>query len=257
MYEQQSTNGPTTTHEKRRSSSSVPCNPVRAKYGLRKRMDPTLSPVIHDILPNDILAMIFEEHAKLEGRAPAIDGQVCHLWRQVVLDSPRAWSYLEFSHHELPDAEKLRSWLRRSGTAPLHVRANESFTRHALRDFYDLLSDYHTRIASLRMSICSSSFFPEQEFPRLRHLDISWYPYRFCLTKARWGPMPELRSLCVANADLYVMQLNDLPSLKVLILNYINCHSLSRLPQSLTTLMLMDTSFKHVISGPVDFPSLT
>ena len=63
------------------------------------RMDPVLPPSINDALPNEILATVFEEH-ELEWNAPAVDGRVCRLWRELVLITPRAWSYLHISRCE-------------------------------------------------------------------------------------------------------------------------------------------------------------
>ena len=117
-------------------------------------MDPTQLPVIHEVLPSEIMGGIFEEHTKLEWRAPVIDERVCRFWRQIVLNTPRAWKYLEI-HHNQPRAEVLR---HRSGKAPLHIRVGHSDTRN----LDDLLGDNHARIASLRMALGDHSFFGQR-----------------------------------------------------------------------------------------------
>src|SRR5258706_5272608 len=74
-------------------------------------MDPPLSLVIHEILPTEILKIIFEEHAMLEWKAPTIDGRVCRLWRRIVLNTPRAWAYLTIRKYYAPSVGELRLWL--------------------------------------------------------------------------------------------------------------------------------------------------
>jgi len=151
------------------------------------QMDPVLSLVIHEILPTEILEMIFEEHAILEWEAPTNDGRVCRLWRQIVLNTPRAWAYLESRKNYAPSMDEVRLRLHRSNQAPLHIdfRAKE----HASQRLYELFNDHHTRIASMRMRYGSQTFFAKRDFPCMQLLDVGcWYP-------VRWGSMPKLQSL--------------------------------------------------------------
>jgi hypothetical protein len=82
---------------------------------------------INDTLPEEILGAIFEDHAKLEGRAPVIDGRVCRLWRQIVLSSPREWAYLELFYYSGLLIGDYNLWLGWSGAAPLHIRVYTIF----------------------------------------------------------------------------------------------------------------------------------
>ena len=215
-------------------------------------MDPALSSVMHEALPSEIIGVIFEEHAKLEWKAPVIDGQVCRCWRRIVLNTPRAWAYLEIRDKQ-PRIEELRTWFHQSGTAPLHIRVDDGNTR----ELYDLLDDHHARIASLRMAACDPSFLEHREFPCLRLLDVEgWHPSRFYQPTARWGPMPILRSLRSGPIDVSVVQ-NVFASLEVLTLYSAKNISLQRHFKSLTTLMLSTITLGEAISGPIDFPSLT
>jgi hypothetical protein len=85
----------------------------------------------------------------------------------------------------------------------------------------------------------------------MRLLDIArWRP-------AHLGYMPHLQSLRLGNAWFNVVPLNELALLKMLFLCRIQCTSVLRHSQSLTTLMLDSISFVNEISGPVTFPSLT
>jgi hypothetical protein len=223
-------------------------------------MDPAPSPVIHDVLPSDILAVVFEEHATLDWKAPIVDELVCHLWRQIVRNTPRAWAYLEICHYYTLASEPLRSWLHLSGTAPLHIRVDENFTLDnydSKLKLFDLLGDHHTRMASLRMGFGDYTFFIGREFPRLRHLDIeAWYPTPPSSTML-WGPMPQLLSLHSGPIDFSVVPWNELASLKMLTLWNTGYTVLQQHSKSLTTLMLEDVILTDIISGPVDFLSLT
>ena len=223
-------------------------------------MDPVLSPSINDALPNDILTVIFEEHAKLEWNAPAVDGRVCRLWREIVLITPRAWSYLHISRCKRGQLSvaRLREWLDRSRATPLHIIIDKDFRFDAGVDkqtLYDLLGSCRARVASLRMGSCDASlFFQGQAFPCLALLDLeSWDQVAVPSTFT----MPALRSLRVGRTGLFVFPLNDLPLLEVLALCDIFCPSISLHFPSLTTLMLDDVSFEDTLSGPVDFPQLT
>ena len=214
------------------------------------RMNPAQSSVMHEVLPSEIMGVIFEEHAKLEWKAPVIDGQVCRCWRQIVLNTPRVWAYLEIRGN-WPRVEELGAWFHRSGTAPLHIRVDDGSTSKLV----DLLNDHHTRIASLRMAICDPSFFEHREFPSLRLLDVrQWHPHG---PPARWGFMPTLRSLRSGPIDGSMVEQSVLASLELLALYKANNISLQRHYISLTTLMLDDLTLGDVISAPIDFPSLT
>ena len=216
---------------------------------------------INDILPPETLGSIFEEHARLEWSAPAIDGQVCRLWRQITLGSPRVWTYLEVKNRARPSMGKLRAWLCRSGAAPLHIRVHDDFTfdEHInMTTLYDLLGGYHTRISSLRMFSGKLSFFDRRAFPCMRHLVVSDWAWSGTPSPAfQWGLMPQLQSLHLGSLDFSITPLEGGFSLKALSLYRANCISLPQHSQSLTTLMLMSISLEGIIAGPVVFPLLT
>lgn len=223
-------------------------------------MDPAPPPTINEALLNDILAMIFEEHARLEWKAPAVDGRVCRLWRRLVLVTPRAWSYLHINICELATAE-LRLWLNRSRAAPLHITVDtgRALDGHPNKPkFNDLLSNCHARITSLRMDRGDPSFFEGQGFPCLTLLDIRKWPNAAVRLPINWwSPMPKLRSLHLGFTDLPLVALNNLAHLEVLVLYKRTIPSIPQHLPSLTTLMLENVSFPDTISGPFDFPSLT
>ena len=210
-------------------------------------MDPPLPLVIHEILPTEILKMIFEEHAILEWKAPSIDGRVCRLWRRIVLNTPRAWAYLNIRNHSVP-MDEVRLRLQQSSTAPLHIDTRGAGENQKL---YDLFSYHDTRIASLRAWYGSQSFFEARDFPCMRLLDIGhWCPIQ-------WGSMPKLQSLQLCNGRFGMVPLSELAPLKMLVFSDVRCTSVLRHSQSLTTLMLSSVVFVDAISGPLSFPSLT
>jgi hypothetical protein len=223
-------------------------------------MNPTRPLVIHELLPSEIMGAIFEEHAKLEWRAPVVDGRVCRIWRQIVLSTPRAWMYLDISDEERPRIQGVREWLDRSGSAPLYIRIDKEFTfdEHLSEpSLHDLLSGYHTRIASLRLPLGDPSFFEMRDFPCLRLLDINQRDSMgFTSRPVRWDSMLALRSLRVAATDTFPLQWSELTQLEALTLFDIIVTSIPQHSQSLTTLMLDHVFIGCAISGPMAFPSL-
>ena len=212
-------------------------------------MDPPPSFVIHDILPTEILEMIFIEHAILEWNAPSIDGRVCRVWRRIVLNTPRAWAYFTIRNNPV-SIDEVRLRLQRSGAAPVHIDIRDAGKFFSYK-LYDLLSYHHTRIASLRARYCSPSFFEDRDFPSMRLLDVRyWHP-------TQWGSMPKLQSLRLCDRQFGVVPLNELAPLKELVVYGITCAPALRHSQSLTTVMLSNIHFLDTISGPLAFPSLT
>ena len=223
--------------------------PRQPYYQLQTRMDPEPSPVIHEILPTEIMEMIFEEHAILDWKAPTIDGRVCRFWRQTVLNTPRAWSHITIRKYHPPSVDELRLWLHRARTAPLHINTRAARIR-ACQRLYDIFSDHRARISSLRMQYGSETFFEGRDFPCMQHLDVTnWYP-------SRWGSMPKLQSLRVCDKQFRMVPLGELPPLKMLTLAGLQCTSVLRHSQSLTKLILNNVSLVDAISGPATFPSL-
>ena len=225
-------------------------------------MSNTQTPVttrsINNILPLEIFRIIFEEHAKLEWRAPTIDGRVCGLWRQIVLNTPRAWAYLEIDENDRPSIVEVCSWLHRSGNALLHIRVSDDFTfgNHVpTTTLYGLLCEYHTRIASLRVHTAKPPFFEGRDFPSMRQLDIrSWS--KSVPPPAQWGHMPQLKTLRLRHANFGFTAL-DHHVKKSLGIDGSICALILQHSPSLTTLMLDNLSLEGLILAPVSFPSLT
>ena len=190
-----------------------------------------------------------------------MDGRVCRIWRQIVLDTPRAWAYLEVNGDQPPRMGELRLWLLRSGTAPLHICVTNDFTpdeEFDERTLYDLLGDHHARIVSLRLPWGDPAFFEGRGFPCLQLLDIErWYPTDSTVSIMQWGSMPELQSLRLHAMGWFPLPWSEHTPLKVLALYATRLSSIPNYSQSLTTLMLDNVSVGDAIRGPVALPSLT
>ena len=222
----------------------------------RRRRNMTSAAVvrcINEVLPEEVFGVIFEEHAKLEGRAPAIDGQVCRQWRQTILHSPRAWAYLDIHKRRKSPPSNLHQWLDRSGSVPLHIRVFKWDPGAA-----EVLDPHCKRIKSVALYDGFLPFLENRSFPILQSLTI-----RVGLR----GPPFILRSACCAMPKLCSLRLHDItvgalpsnifPALRVLTFYKVKyCDSIIRNScHSLTSLMLCDVSLQYT-SESLEFPSL-
>jgi hypothetical protein len=207
-----------------------------------------VTPCINGALPAEVLGLIFEEHAKLDWRAPVIDGQVCRLWRQTILRSPRAWAHLEIKEHT-PAPSELREWLDRSGTSPLHIKVIE-----CTPGIEKVLDQHCKRIEFLAVYDDSCSFLENRSFPTLQSLVLS-----NCRTP-NWftaGSMSALRSLQARYGHSVPLPSINFPPLRLLALSHLtNCERFIRNPyHSLTSLLLKGIKFQSA-PGSLEFPSL-
>ena len=235
--------------------SFLPDGPQR----LRKTM--TSAPVvrrINEALPEELFRVIFEEHTKLEWRAPVIDGQVCRQWRQTILRSPRAWSHLKIVQNFASAPSKIRQWLERSGSVPLHLQLMEW-----IQGAEEVLDPHCKRIKSLALSGSFISFLNNRSCPILQSLTIRadynaqyWMP-----SLTRWSAsstMPALRSFRASNISVDAFPSNIFPALRDLALYRVNdCDCIiSNASHSLTSLILARVRFQYT-SESLEFPSLT
>jgi hypothetical protein len=217
----------------------------------------TSAPLTHGIneaLPEEVLGVIFEEHAKLEWNAPVIDGQVCRQWQQTILRSPRAWAHLEIVEKFRSAPSKLHQWLDRSGSVPLHITTNCTPGEE------EAVDQHHKRVESISTCWCSPTIalFGNQSFPILQSLSIrGWRPGKSWLRCNAWRAIPELRSFRASKISFDDLPSNAFPQLRVLALYLVHdCgYIIKNLCHSLTSLMLHDVSLKHT-SESLEFPSL-
>jgi hypothetical protein len=233
------------------------CLPTTRDAKQKTMSDALQSSPTNEVIPSDVLGIIFEEHGKLEWRAPAIDGQVCRFWRQTVIGHPRAWCYIEIGNRVHPTTSDVQLWLSRSRAAPLYI----DFKDHYLDKLAGLLRDHTIRIKSLRMSWAPYSL-ARQAFPQLEDLDVRrWSSSDQRMTPGSpwtWGPMPNLRNLRIYCVNLSTESMNGLPPLQALSACSSSCTSLIQNSyKTLTRLMLDDLIFGESGSGVIDFPSLT
>src|SRR5258706_6237228 len=216
-----------------------------------------VTPCINETLPAEVFGVIFEEHAKLEWRAPVNDGLVCRQWRQTILGSPRAWVHLEIGEKFRSAPSELRQqWLDRSGTAPLHIWAS------SLWGVEEILDQHYRRIESLTVRHASAhAWLENRSFPILQSLAII-YDYQDGRGKefrlSACDDIPALRSLRLGCISVEILPSKTFPALRVLALyvvkkcNYIIHNSY----HSLTTLMLDSLDVPNT-SETLEFPSLS
>ncbi|KIM28508.1 hypothetical protein M408DRAFT_23566 [Serendipita vermifera MAFF 305830] len=158
-----------------------------------------------NILPLDVLSLIFE----ICGRWDWIDAVrisgVCRVWRQCVLSTPRAWAFLSLINgRNYPD---IRRYLTLSACLPLHISlgVNQPFTRlsgetyrlHCLRIGYiqDPMSTLEfTALQTLIVDIIYAPYVTETRFPLLQHL---WCKSGFLIPHkgGTVDTLPKLRTL--------------------------------------------------------------
>ena len=208
---------------------------------------------INEALPEEVFGVIFEEHAKLERRAPVIDGQVCRQWRQTILHSPRAWAYLDIRQTRKSSPSNLHQWLDRSGSVPLHIQLMEW-----VPGAEEVLDPHCKRIKSITLYDGFLTFLKNRSFPILQSLTIrvGYRNPRFILRSACCA-MPELRSLRLNDISVDGLPSNIFPALKVLAFYRVKyCDSIIlNSCYSLTSLMLGDLSLQYT-SESLEFPSL-
>ena len=239
-------------HRRVKAGSKFVCCVWLLAWSRRLMTSAPVARCINEVLPEEVFAVIFEEHAKLEWRAPIIEGQVCRQWRQTILHSPRAWAYLEIGHKFESAPSKLPQWLDRSGSVPLHIHLI-TLTRGAK----EVLGQHSKRIQSVALRSYHHDFLKNRSFPILQSLtikaeydppDVDW---SVCYT------MPELRSLRASYISVGALPSNIFHALRVLALYRVNdCDCIIRnTSHSLTSLMLSRVSLQYT-SESLEFPSL-
>ena len=220
-----------------------------------------VTPCINEVLPEEVFGVIFEEHAKLEWRAPVlIDELVCKKWQRIILRSPRTWAHLEIGVLFEKAPSKLRQWLDRSGTAPLHVKIN------TLQGLEEILCQHHKRFESLtvRHSL-AQALLKNQSFPILRSLTIcdwdqgsGFKVFHWRIQDAIPALIPALRSLRIGQIRVVALPSDAVPPLRILALHGVVGfeYIIRKTSLSLTTLMLYGATLPNT-SETLKFPCLT
>ena len=209
---------------------------------------------INEALPEEVFRVIFEEHAKLEWRAPVIDGRVCHQWRQIILRSPRAWAYLEIRWYCKPTPSQLRQWLGRSGSVPLHVQLMEW-----ILGTEEVLHPHCERIKSMTLYGGFLAFLHNRAFSILQSLTIkAWYSNVRVVHWSTCCAMPELRSFRASNISVDALPSNIFPPLRDLTLYQVkDCDFIIRNSYHSLTSLMLDRISLHYTPESLEFPSLT
>ena len=208
---------------------------------------------INEVLPEEVFGVVFEEHSKLEWRAPLVDGQVCRQWRQTILHSPRAWAHLQIGQNFISAPSQLDQWLDRSGSAPIQIQ----FMKW-IWGAEEVLDPHYKRIMSITLSGDFPSFLENRSFPILQSLSIrAGYRSVPLICWSACCTMPALRSLRASYISMGALPSNIFPALRVLALYRVNdCECIIRnTSHSLTSLMLSLVSLQYT-SESLEFPSL-
>ena len=167
---------------------------------------------INEVLPEEVFGVIFEEHAKLEWRAPIIDGRVCRQWRQTILCSPHARAHLQIRQGCKPTPSNLRQWLDRSGLVPLYIWLTEQ-----IQGAEEVLDPHCKRLKSIESSGGFISFLEKRSFPILQSLTIrAKYSIVPLICWSACCTMPELHSLRASYISVDALPMNIFPALRVL-----------------------------------------
>lgn len=206
----------------------------------------TYSP-INEMLPTEILGLVFEEHTLLHWNAPVVDGLVCRLWRQLILHTPGAWSRIAVRKVKVgPSVEALRLWLDRAKSSPLHLQFE-----HDSEELQRLVAQYHTSISYLLWSCENFKVFDDRSFPNLRCLHItSW---RQCSPK--FGAMERLEHLNLVSMHPDILDIKRIPPLKSITARY--SYPSQLLQHSQATLTSLILKVVHIyIPTTLDLPNL-
>ena len=134
-------------------------------------------------LVSDVLSIIFEMCSEDSWTAPLQIGLVCRQWREVVLATPRAWTFIQL---HTPDGAKLAAiYFERSGEYLHHVHLNElsdfdqaRLVSHRIQCLrvnplhFDVTSMCWPNLTRLRLDITAISIsdVTASNFPSLQHL---------------------------------------------------------------------------------------
>ena len=199
--------------------------------------------------------------------------QVCKHWRDVALSAPALWTHIETSNHEWS-----REILRRSGTAPLRVRAAWRRNRWTNEAMGDVLTNLD-RIQDLELSAQTSSLkyiagcLPDWNAPSLKSIDfqcINHYGIDFSTgrdyepqhllaiyadsaTQGLFGELtiPHIQRIRLSHWDYNTISpLLIWPSLRELTLESIQMHSTTALFSALQDLPLLESlTLKYSFDG--------
>ncbi|KAI5835149.1 hypothetical protein K523DRAFT_261328, partial [Schizophyllum commune Tattone D] len=105
-------------------------------------------------LPAEILSEVFllavpdNWHEKLVGRRTLNFAQVCHLWRNVALTTPRLWTTLRFTEHINPPAKyvtALKDDMAKTAQAPLELNLDVNWYSESASALFSSASTAKTR----------------------------------------------------------------------------------------------------------------
>ncbi|KAG9217605.1 hypothetical protein CCMSSC00406_0010424 [Pleurotus cornucopiae] len=197
-------------------------------------------------LPPEVLSTIFESIAMTieEDLEPYSDllsaTQVCRLWRQVALDSPRIWSFIYCS----APPRLVDLLLERSKAAPLHLLYSGDNVPENVEKLSRIISQGAPQLESLSLDASEEidRFEPPVDaFPVLQHLELFGFVYT-----------PSVASLTTLRSLIINASRTSLPNLSKLSLTEALTSSDGPLPSSsvrlahLTSLYIQDADIRNI-----------
>ncbi|KAK7018486.1 F-box domain-containing protein [Favolaschia claudopus] len=156
---------------------------LEEKLAVQKRLDAYVYPVL--TLPNELTAEIllhtlppYPFCPPLAGpKSPLVLTQVCRLWREIALATPKLWRAMALSG-SLPVLNLNNLRLDRAGRFPLSIYVNERFLLDEEAALESVLP-YRVRCEYLQLRLGYESAFEflsllDGELPLLRHLDLEF-----------------------------------------------------------------------------------
>ncbi|KAF4602508.1 hypothetical protein EYR40_005719 [Pleurotus pulmonarius] len=242
------------------------------------KLPPEVLSIILEVLALSKPPLLYDSYSRAHYRNILPATQVCRLWRQVALDSPRVWSYIYSS----APPRLVELFLERARSAPLCLRSNGWARNENILTLLDRLhqvkelnlkcnSEWWKRITSESTPLletlalenasgprpASTVTFSTDAFPALRHLALKHY---ICASNpTSFIPLHSLAIDCtqVMKGELpnpidFFSALNDLPHLSSLTLTNALAQptgpppSLSINLPSLTDLSIADDDIRNI-----------
>ncbi|KIM30846.1 hypothetical protein M408DRAFT_21669 [Serendipita vermifera MAFF 305830] len=131
-------------------------------------------------VPADVLSLVFIEVCQEDWKAPKVLGIVCRHWREVLLNTPRAWACIHIGPRSTYVPLNILSlWLSRCGACKLHA----SFSTSTKADMAEVVCRHGANLQCL--SLFHHFHCLRHDFPQLQEL-------RLGPEKLLFGSAPEL-----------------------------------------------------------------
>ncbi|KIM27082.1 hypothetical protein M408DRAFT_24833 [Serendipita vermifera MAFF 305830] len=199
-------------------------------------------------IPFDILSLIFTMASKMDWKTPMSLAGVSRVWRECILATPRAWSFIDIKQRDA--LRQLTLFLERSGNSLFHV----SLDKCSGNQEYSAVSQMAKRIECLSLPAFSLDL-PFTAFPLLTRLYLRDQRSGEDLLQLNTSRFPNLRKLRYENSTPFplgapIVDLN-FPTISTLDLTMDDgralFHILQKCSQTLENLSIFFLSWTHLV----------